>query len=137
MIVAFWCVLAAACLPIVCAYIAKFGGAASTDDGATRYNNREPRLWLARQTGVRGRAHAAQGNSFEAFPFFAAGVVIAVLQHVPVATIDLLAVIFIVARIAYIACYVADLPKLRSFVWSIGFTACVVLFLYAATGTLR
>jgi uncharacterized MAPEG superfamily protein len=134
MIVAYWCVLVAGILPLACAYVAKFG----PDDGsAGRFDNREPRSWLSRQTGARARANAAQANSFEAFPFFAVGVVIAVAQHVPVATIDLLAIVFVVARLAYIGCYVGDLPRLRSSVWLVGFAASVALYLYAATGTLR
>lgn len=138
MILAFWCVLVAGMLPIVCAYLAKFGPRGA--DGATgvgRFDNREPRTWLAQQTGRRARANAAQTNSWEAFPLFGIGVVIAVLQHVPVATIDLLAVVFIAARIAYIACYVGNVAALRSLVWVVGFGASIGLYLIAATGTLR
>jgi uncharacterized MAPEG superfamily protein len=135
MIIAFWCVLIAAVLPLVCTYMAKFGGARDSD--APAFDNREPRAWLAKQTGFRARANAAQANSFEAFPFFAAAVVIAVLQHVPVATIDLLAMAFIAARVVFIALYVTDRASLRSLAWVIGFGCCVALFLVAATGTLR
>ena len=138
MIIAFWCVLVAGVLPLTCAYLAKFSAGKSRSDGAgSRYDNREPRAWLARQTGASARANAAQANSFEAFPFFAIGVVIAVLQHVPIATINLLAIVFIVARVAYIACYIANLAPVRSLVWAIGFTACVALYVFAATGALR
>ncbi len=136
MIVAFWCVLVAGMLPFACSYLAKFGGG-SGDGVRARYDNHDPRAWLAAQTGFRARANAAQANSFEALPLFAAGVVIAVLQHVPVATIDLLAVVFVVARVAYIAFYVTDRPTLRSPVWAIGFLANVALFVYAASGSLR
>ena len=138
MIIAFWCVLIAGVLPLACAYLAKLGPKASGSDGtATRYDNREPRAWLAQQTGRRARANAAQANSWEAFPFFAVGVVIAVLQHVPIATINLLAMVFVVARVAYIGCYVANLAPVRSVVWGIGFGASVALYLFAATGALR
>ncbi len=138
MIIAFWCVLIAACLPMACSYLAKFEGSVASPDGSTRrFDNHHPRAWLAQLSGRPARADAAQANSFEAFPLFAAGVVIAVLQHVPIDTIDLIAVIFVVARIAYIACYVADLPRLRSTAWGIGFACCVALFLFAATGSLR
>ena len=139
MILAFWCVLIAGVMPLACAYAAKFGRRDATTEGepALRFDNREPRTWLAKQTGRRARANAAQANSWEAFPLFAIGVVIAVLQHVPIATIDTLAVVFIVARVAYIACYVAGLATMRSVVWAIGFAASIGLFLVAATGTLR
>ena len=138
MILAFWCVLISGVLPMGCSYLAKFGGRSDAAGGAARrYDNRDPRSWLARQTGFRARANAAQANGFEAFPFFAIAVVIAVLQHVPVATIDLLAVVFVVARIAYIVCYVADQPTARSLVYAAGFLACVALYVFAAMGTLR
>lgn len=136
--VAFWCVLVAGVLPLACSYLAKFGRRTdSGGDGAARFDNAEPRAWLARQTGARARANAAQANSWEAFPFFAAGVVIAVLQHVPVATIDSLAVVFVIARVLFIACYVGNLPWLRSPAWFVGFVASVALYVFAANGTLR
>lgn len=138
MILAFWCVLIAALLPILCSYVAKFGGGPSTAAVApARFDNRRPRAWLAAQTGLRARADAAQHNGFEVFPVFAAGVVIAVLQQVAVSTIDACAVVFVVARIAYIACYLGDRPSLRSAAFAVGFMACVALFLVAATGTVR
>ena len=62
---------------------------------------------------------------------------IAVLQHVPIATINLLATVFIVARVAYVVCYVSNLAPLRSLVWAIGFGASAALYLFAATGALR
>ena len=86
---------------------------------------------------MRARANAAQANSFEAFPIFAIGVVIAVAQHVPIARIDMLAVVFIGARVLYIACYIGDLPRLRSPLWMVGFVASVGLYIVASMGTLR
>ncbi len=137
MILAFWCVLVAALLPPVCSYVAKYGRGRTEDGGpAPRFDNRHPRAWLAAQTGLRARADAAQQNGFEVLPLFIAAVVVAVLQHVPVATIDLLAATFIVARVAYIACYLLDRPALRSLTYAIGFACCLGLFLVAAGGTL-
>lgn len=134
MIIAFWCVLIAGLLPLACSYVAKFG---PKSDASDRFDNRNPRAWLARQTGLRSRANAAQANSWEAFPLFAIGVVLAVLQHVPIATINLISVIFIVARFAYLACYAADKASMRSMVWAVGFAASIALYLFAATGSLR
>ena len=133
MIVAFWCVLVAGVMPLSCAYFAKFGPAETSD----RFDNRTPREWLGRQTGFRARANAAQANGFEAFPLFAAGVIVCVLQHVPVPTIDLLAVVFVVSRVFFIVFYLTDRATLRSFAWLVGFLATVGLFLTATTGTLR
>ena len=134
MIIAFWCVLIAGVMPLACAYFAKLGRAESVDG---RFDNRAPREWLAKQTGFRARANAAQANGFEAFPLFAAGVVICVLQHVPVPTIDLLAVVFVVARVFFIAFYLTDRSTSRSLSWLVGFAATIGLFLAATTGTLR
>ena len=47
------------------------------------------------------RADNAQKNGFEAFPFFAAAVIVAHLLHAPQERVDILAIIFIVARIGY------------------------------------
>ena len=134
MIIAFWCVLIAGLLPLACTYVAKFG---PKSEAAGRFDNHNPRAWLAQQTGLRARANAAQANSWEAFPLFAIGVILAVLQHVPISTINLISIVFIIARIAYIACYAADKASLRSMVWALGFTANIALYLFAATGTLR
>ena len=74
--VAYWCVLVAALLPIVCAGMAKWGmfgkpGARAATTTTTRAQ------WLAKQTDWRARANAAQANSFEALPFFIGAVIIA------------------------------------------------------------
>lgn len=121
MTVAYWCVLIAAVIPLIAIGIAKAGG--------ERYNNRHPRVWLDQQQGYRARAAAAQSNSFEAFPFFAAAVIIAHLTNAPQGRLDLLAIVFVVARIVYVVCYLADRHRARSFVWAIGFVTCVVIFL--------
>ena len=47
---AHWCILIAAVLPIVCAGIAKAG--------FKRFDNNNPRDWLAAQDGFRRRANA-------------------------------------------------------------------------------
>ena len=124
MTIAFWCVLIAAVIPLISIGIAKVGG--------ERYNNRHPRVWLNKQLGYRARAAAAEANSFEAFPFFAAAVIVAHLANAPQARIDLLAVVFVVARIAYVVCYVADWHWVRSAVWFAGYATCVAIFLSAA-----
>ena len=78
MIIAFWCVLIAGLMPLACTYVAKFGPKSGP---ANRFDNHYPRAWLAQQTGLRARADAAQANCWEAFPFFAIGVILAILQH--------------------------------------------------------
>ena len=121
MTIAYFCVLVMGLLTIVAAGIAK--------KGFDNYDNALPREWLAKQTGFRARANAAQANLFESLPFFFAAVIIASISQVPQIRIDVLAVGFVIARIAYLACYVADWPTTRSIVWLIGLICVVTLFL--------
>jgi uncharacterized MAPEG superfamily protein len=115
---AYWCVLIAALLPIVCAGIAKSGMyKKSRSDGG--YDNDNPRAWLARQTDWRARANAAQANSFEALPFFIGAVIIAHQLGAHQARLDLLAFLYVFLRALYIMMYVAGLSTIRSLVWTI------------------
>jgi len=124
MTTAYWCVLAAALMPYVAVSIAKSGG--------ERFDNSNPRLWLDKQQGFRARANAAQANSFEAFPFFAAAVIVAHLAQAPQDRIDALAAMFVLARVAFIVCYVADWHWARSIAWTIGIVATITIFVSGA-----
>jgi len=115
---AYWCVLVAALLPYVWITIGKAAG--------QRYDNRDPRGWMALQDRPRAvRGNAAQLNAFEAFAPFAAGVILAQLAGVPDARIAVLAVIFVVLRVLHGVFYLANAHALRSFVW-FGGLACVL-----------
>jgi uncharacterized MAPEG superfamily protein len=120
MTIAYWCVLFMGLLPIVAAGIAKKGF-----DG---YDNSAPRQWLAKQTGFRARANAAQANLFESLPFFFAAIIIAAMANAPQDRVDLLALGFVLARITYLACYIADWPTTRSIVWLAGLVCVVAIF---------
>ena len=116
--VAYWCVLIAALLPFVCAWLAKSQGFGKPRrEGG--FDNHDPRAWLARQTDWQARANAAQANSFEALPFFIGAIVIAHQLQAPQALLDILAVVFVTLRIIYIAMYVAGLPMIRSAIWTL------------------
>ena len=120
MTIAYWCVLFMGLFPIVAAGIAK--------KGFEGYDNGMPRQWLAQQTGFRARANAAQANLFESLPLFFAAVIIASISNAPQGRIDLLAIGFVIARIAYLVCYVANCPTTRSFVWLAGLACVVAIF---------
>ena len=120
MTIAYWCVLFMGLFPYVAAGIAK--------KGFEGYDNGMPRHWLAKQTGFRARANAAQANLFESLPFFFAAVVIASFAHAPQARVDILAIGFVIARIAYLVCYVANWPTTRSIVWFAGIACVVAIF---------
>src|ERR1017187_9844453 len=104
---AYWCVLIAALLPIVCASIAKSGGGKSRRQGG--FDNDDPRGWLARQTDWRARANAAQANSFEALPFFIGAVIIAHQLGAQQPRLDILAFVYLVLRLLYIMFYIGGL----------------------------
>ena len=120
MTIAIACILFMGLLPYVAAGIAKRGFA--------QYDNSMPRQWLAKQTGFRARANAAQANLFESLPLFFAAVIIASMNHVPQARLDLLAIGFAASRMAYLLCYVANWPTARSVVWLIGLICVITIF---------
>jgi len=124
MTVAFWCVLIAIFLPPLCALIAKLSSG--------RFglgHNHDPRAFLETLQGLPRRAHAAQQNGYEAFPAFAAAVLIAdLVGNAEQVTQDVLAVLYITSRLLYIICYLADWATLRSLVWFAGLALIVSLF---------
>ncbi|MEO6321756.1 MAG: MAPEG family protein [Polaromonas sp.] len=115
---AYWCILVGALLPIVCAGIAKYG-TMRTPRREGGYDNHNPRAWLALQTDWRARANAAQANTFEALPFFFAAVIIAHQLQASQLRLDILAVVFIALRMAYILMYVCNSATARSIVWAL------------------
>jgi uncharacterized MAPEG superfamily protein len=121
MTLANWMVLAAALLPYLATVIAKAGAAG--------FDNSAPRAWIEKQGGYRQRADWAQRNHFEAFPAFAAAVILAQLADAPQGRIDLLAVAFVLVRLAYTAAYLANIPALRSLCFILGFGCVAWLFL--------
>ena len=118
-------ILVAGVMPWICAGIAKAG--------QKNYDNHNPREWLARQTGYRARANAAQANCFEAFPLYAVGVLMAMLADVEMDQVELCAGIFIVARVAYVASYLMDKDKIRSLAWLVGVVSTVALYVSSAS----
>jgi uncharacterized MAPEG superfamily protein len=117
--IAVWCMLAAGVLPILTTGLAKLGAA---------YDNRDPRDFMSRAEGYRRRAYAAHLNGFEGFPFFAAAVLAAQGQDAAQQAVDLLALLYVAARIAYVAAYIGDAPTLRSILWSVGFFTVLAIF---------
>ncbi len=124
MTIPYLCILVAALLPYVWVGIAKGGG--------KRYDNADPRAWLAKQEAPRvRRAHAAHDNAFEAFAPLAAAVLMAQLAGVDPARITWLALAFVALRVLHGLFYVFNKPRLRSLVW-LGALACVVVLMVQA-----
>jgi uncharacterized MAPEG superfamily protein len=118
MTIAFWCVLIAALLPY-----AVFGSASS------KLDIKLPRKLIGDLEGVPARAYGAHLNHFEAFPFFAAAVVIAHVVSGPTALLNWLAVAFIVVRLFYTAMYLTDRQPLRSASFFAGLLIVIVIFI--------
>ncbi|WP_295520596.1 MAPEG family protein [Limnohabitans sp. Rim8] len=123
MMISYGALLVAGLMPVVCAGIAK--------SGFKGYDNSDPRAWLAQQTGFRARANAAQANCFEAFPFFAVGVILALLTGVAPQLVDTLSLFFLVMRVAYVFFYITDKAKWRTMVWSAAYLTVVAFYALA------
>ena len=125
MSIAYWCIVVAALLPYGWVVIAK-------RSGPNRYNNRDPRPWVARQDNpLVQRAYSAHLNAFEAFAPFAAGVLMARAAGVPENLVQALAMAFVAIRIAHGIFYLTGLHWLRSLAW-LGGIACVLWLMVAA-----
>lgn len=123
MTMAYWMVLAAAILPYVAVACAKW---------RPDYDNHAPRVGIDQLAPVRQRAYWAHLNAFEAFPPFAAAVIIAHLQHAPQPVVDGLAIGFVAARGAHLLLYIRDLATLRSVAWVAGMGCVIALFVVSA-----
>lgn len=124
MTIAYLCILIAALLPYAWAVVAKGAG--------ERYDNRDPRAWLAKQDNARSkRANNAQLNAFEAFPAFAAAVLMAQLAGADIRYITWLAIAFVVFRVLHGVFYVLGNHAMRSLVWFAGFLCMLALMVSA------
>lgn len=124
MAIAYWCIVLTAFLPHLWITISK---------SAKGYDNRNPRDWVAKQTQPRvQRGNAAHLNAFEAFPAFAAGVLMAQAAGVDPVRITILALVFLVVRILHGVFYLADKHMLRSLSWLIGILCVALLMVQAA-----
>lgn len=102
---------------------------AMAEDGG--YDNRHPRAQQARLTGFGARALAAHQNMIEAFPVFAAGLLLALWAEADPFWTSALALAFIAARVVYTILYLGDFPVLRSLSWGVGFAASLGLMVLA------
>jgi uncharacterized MAPEG superfamily protein len=121
MTIADLCLFAAVVLTVLSIVPAKLDGRREYDNA----NPRDPRFYTA---GLRARSQGAHQNGYEAFPFFAASVILAEMRAVPQGTVDSFAVAFILARIAYVLLYLGDRPSLRSAVWFIALLCNLAIF---------
>jgi len=124
----FWCLFVIVLMPYV---IAPIVGVQRARQFGT-VDNKNPRQQQAKLTGLGARAQAAENNAFEAMPVFASAVLVSHLAGAAPGTAATLALVFVAARVAHVACYLADLDKLRSLVFLVGVACCVGLFVISA-----
>jgi uncharacterized MAPEG superfamily protein len=114
MTILIWSLFIAALLP----YLAKLPVAVAMNklDG---YDNNHPRSQQAKLEGFGARALAAHQNAFESLIIFAPAVLLAISTNQLTDNIQLLAVIHVVARVAYNTLYLLNISLIRSLVWGV------------------
>jgi len=115
MTILIWCLFIAAILP----YLAK-GPVAYAMNKLGGYDNSHPREQQSKLTGFGARALAAHQNSFESLIVFAAAILCALATKTTTELVQNLAMIHIVARIAYVLLYLFNINIIRSLVWFVG-----------------
>lgn len=98
------------------------------------YDNHYPRQQQASLEGFGQRALGAHENAYEAFPVFAAGVLIALWTVGPVARVETLCLVWLAARVLHIVFYLADISLLRSLSWAVGMGCSIWLMCLALPG---
>lgn len=116
--------LGACLLPYVFTIIAKFAGDFKVSD------NKNPREFLAKTTGLAARANAVQQNSFESLPLFIAAILMAEYMVVPQFIVMMLGTAYLVLRIIYGICYLANIATLRSIIWFLSMACPIYLLIF-------
>ena len=74
------------------------------------------------------RANAAQHNAFEAFPFFAAAVVLGLFMSMDQSVLDRYCLVFVAARVLYLVTYLANWASLRTLCWVVAYASCLAIY---------
>ncbi|MBF7690050.1 MULTISPECIES: MAPEG family protein [Acinetobacter] len=104
-------ILVACLLPYAFSMIAKVAG------GFTFKDNQNPRQFLSQTQGIAARANAVQQNSFENLPLFIAAILMAEYMVIDQHVVMILGIAYIVLRVLYGICYLANWSSLRSIMW--------------------
>ncbi len=128
MTIAKWCVLIACFLPAVTALLPKISSLKLSFKNG-KYDNNNPREWEAKQIGWQKRAIAAHSNGYEGLPLFVGAVIFAQMAQGDQGRIDMLAMAYVVLRVAYTATYLMNAGTLRTLVWTAAVGTNVALFL--------
>ncbi|MDX1705068.1 MAPEG family protein [Pseudidiomarina sp.] len=124
-----WCLLIAGLLPIAAKAPVVYYQNAEQSKG---YDNRHPRAQQQRLTGIGARAVAGHYNAYEAFPLFAAAVLLVIATRQVSDFMVLLAVGFIIFRVAYHVLYLLNFATLRSLIWFFALLCPVIMIAQTA-----
>jgi len=116
-------ILVACLLPYAFTIIAKMSSGFGAQD------NKNPREFLTKATGMAARANAIQQNSFESLPLFIASILMAEYMVIDQTIIMTLGMAYIALRLIYAGCYLANLATLRSMVWLLSMCCPVYLLI--------
>jgi uncharacterized MAPEG superfamily protein len=123
-IAAYWILLVGALMPYPLVIMAKVG---------PDYDNADPRNPKALSSRFKQAAFGAHANCLEAFPLFAAAVLLAGFRHAPAQGVDIAAWVWLASRLVYVACYLRGLASLRSLVWMVATIASVTILVTGIT----
>lgn len=121
---AYWILLIGALMPYPLVIMAKVG---------PTYDNADPRNAQALTSALKRNAFGAHANCLEAFPLFAAAVLLAGFRHAPAQAVDIAAFVWLAARLGYVACYLSGRASLRSLIWLVATGASIAILVMAIT----
>lgn len=121
-----WALLAVVLLP----YLARIPVARAMNQ-LGGYDNHLPREQQAKLQGLGARANAAHYNSFEALQLFLAAFAACVASGNTDSTMQWLAWLYVLCRVGFIGCYLADWALARSTVWMVGVIAVITMMIRA------
>ena len=104
-------------------YLSKIPVAFAMNSQPGGYDNNHPRAQQAALTGFGARALAAHQNSFESLLIFSVAILTALATNHTNATIQVLAVVYLISRCIYHLFYLLNWATLRSTIWAIGTVA--------------
>jgi uncharacterized MAPEG superfamily protein len=117
MILPYWILLIAGLLPYTVVQVAR----------GKSFDNSRPRDGYANAEGLQKRAYGAHVNSLEVFPFFAVAMLVALQAGMGGGLLNVLGIVWIALRVAYIYAYLKDMPKLRSPLWMLGMVVAIAI----------
>jgi uncharacterized MAPEG superfamily protein len=95
------------------------------------YDNSHPRAQQAKLTGFGARALAAHQNAFESLSVFGIASLTVIAMNKVTDVVVILAIVHVIARLAYHALYLMDYGTSRSISWFIAIGAAIGIFAQA------